>query len=348
MHGIGGDTAILPVLPAAKIGKEFFKGQEVAIFGNFDPLEEIAVIDDDGRKPGRAPTVGFGPYFSKGNQLIDDTQIMAPANCGAINAGIIPFLSRGFIPHDENSFLRDNSVMDKNSLFFDRLDRKLDEIGITDRALSIQANGKPDLIRDARRHKSIPKSDNLLAIANILGVSTDWLLGIDSPEIMSDVRFSEQALDYRPQPPVNDLPVLGTAHGGSIQIQGPSETIEIEQTLFEPTEVIRYVLRPRSLEQSKDAYAIYVEGESMYPRFAPGEMAVIDPRIPPQIGDDVIVQLSQNGSDEISTVLVKRLVRRSASFIELQQFNPLTIFRIDSDQVKRIHRICPAGDLLGG
>lgn len=239
--------------------------------------------------------------------------------------------------------------MEKHEIFFERLDQKIAALGKSDRAVSIEANGKPDLIRDARRKKSIPKSDNLAEIARVLGVTTDWLLGAGEIEVASEARLSDNRLAIKSQPPRDDLPVLGTAHGGVVII--PADTghdTEVEQTLFEPTHVIRYITRPRALADAPDAYAIYVEGESMFPRFAPGEMAVVDPRIPPKIGDDVIVQLSENGHDEISAILVKRLVRRSASFVELQQFNPAAIFRVDTFRVKRIHRICPAGDLLGG
>lgn len=244
--------------------------------------------------------------------------------------------------------MRDNSTMEKTAIFFERLDQKLAETGKSDRAISMLVTGKPDLIRDCRRKNSIPSSNNLHKLAQILHVSTDWLLGGDVVEIPSDATLREAPLDFKTQPPMADLPVLGTAHGGTVVILSGDRDTEVEQTMFEPTQVIRYITRPRSLTGAKDAYAIYVEGESMYPRFGPGEMAVVDPRVPPRIGDDVIVQLSENGNDEITAILIKRLVRRSASFLELEQFNPATRFRVDSARVKRLHRICPAGDLLGG
>jgi phage repressor protein C with HTH and peptisase S24 domain len=38
-------------------------------------------------------------------------------------------------------------------------------------------------------------------------------------------------------------------------------------------------------------------------------------------------------------VLIKRLVRRSAHFVELAQFNPPMTFRVPSERVAAIHRV---------
>jgi len=38
-------------------------------------------------------------------------------------------------------------------------------------------------------------------------------------------------------------------------------------------------------------------------------------------------------------VLLKRLIRRSGSYIELEQFNPPAKFRVDAARVKAVHRV---------
>ena len=263
-----------------------------------------------------------------------------------LNAEFIPDLSTEMFPRDEKSELLDKSGMSDIDDFLARMDQLRQEKGLSDRALSLAATDKPDLVRSIRHRRAFPKGDNLSALAAALDTSIDYLAHGTSHQC--NARVSQTPLDFKPQSVSNDLPVLGTAHGGTVRLDNDGQVTEIEQTLFEPTQVIRYISRPKALTGAQDAYAIYVEGESMYPRFGPGEMAVVDPRVPPRIGDDVIVQLSENGHDEISAILIKRLVRRSASFLELEQFNPAAIFRIDAVRVKRLHRICPAGDLLGG
>src|SRR3546814_4855878 len=73
--------------------------------------------------------------------------------------------------------------------------------------------------------------------------------------------------------------------------------------------------------------ALYITGESMEPRYRAGDLVYVDPRRAPSIGDDVIVQLVGEvnpGADpaEIKHVLVKQLMRNTAAYYELQQFNP--------------------------
>lgn len=88
----------------------------------------------------------------------------------------------------------------------------------------------------------------------------------------------------------------------------------------------------------------------MAPRFEPGERAFVSPKAAVRPGDDVIVQLTDpNGAgdlaDAVTDVLIKRLVRRTASFIELRQFNPDNTFEVPLDRIARqrgklaIHRV---------
>ena len=237
--------------------------------------------------------------------------------------------------------------------FFDRVDRRREEKGFdSDRALSLAVNGKPDLIRDAKRNQRLPKGDNLAALAKALDTTVDWLMHGTLSEVPSEVAFADSGLRWQGFPGGRrneTLPVLGTAHGGTvIHTDVDGEDADVEQTLFEPTQVVRYVVRPPALNGVQEAYAVYIQGESMDPRYRPGDMAVVDPRKPPQIGDDVIVQMSSNGDDEISCILIKTLARRSATFVELLQYNPPLRFRVDVRRVRRLHRIMTQSDLLGG
>jgi hypothetical protein len=147
-----------------------------------------------------------------------------------------------------------------------------------------------------------------------------------------------------------DIPIYGTALGGDVDVsQGDGgEVVSVEQAELDQSEVIGYLRRPPSLSGNKDLYGVYVAGSSMYPRFADGEAALVDPKRPPMIGDDVVVHLvSEDGADDrIAMVLIKRLVRRSASYIELEQFSPPLTFRVKAQRVRRLHRIVPAGELF--
>lgn len=271
-------------------------------------------------------------------------------NVEAINAELVTHLSTCFITHDESLFLRDNLRMNEQAeIFFERLDQRRTELGLSDRALSLAAGASQDLIRTARNKNHIPNATNLANLARAMGVSVDWLLGGNSETtpIRSDVSLGEERLNYRANVAGNDLPVLGTGHCATISFGSNGDAVEIEQTQFEPATVIRYVTRPLALMGMKEAYAVYFQGESMLPRFKPGGLGIVNPARPPGIGDDVLVQMF-NESGEIDTILVKTLRRSAPDFIELEQYNPPAIFRVPRDRVARIHRILDTADLWGG
>ncbi|WP_197018400.1 S24 family peptidase [Sphingomonas sp. URHD0057] len=136
------------------------------------------------------------------------------------------------------------------------------------------------------------------------------------------------------------IPLVGTAMGADSF--DPERDIEL--TELDMAEVLEHVARPVSLARDKEAYALTVVGDSMYPRFRPGRRVIVSPRAPVSIGDDVVVQLKGGPGegdhrDRVSTVLIKEMVRRSATFIELRQFNPEVTFRVEQERVAAIHKV---------
>lgn len=115
-------------------------------------------------------------------------------------------------------------------------------------------------------------------------------------------------------------------------------------------EIIGYLPRPAVLNGIEAAYGLYVQGSSMAPRFDDGDpIFATNSKIsrPPKIGDDVIVYMHDGEDDERATaVLIKRLVRRTAEYIELEQFNPAMAFKINARKVMRIDRVVPWSELL--
>jgi phage repressor protein C with HTH and peptisase S24 domain len=81
------------------------------------------------------------------------------------------------------------------------------------------------------------------------------------------------------------VPLLGTAYGGDWED-------EIELTELHLSEVLDNLARPPSLANDDEAYAIEIIGDSMFPRFKPGERAFVSPKAAVRPGDDVIVQLT--------------------------------------------------------
>lgn len=228
---------------------------------------------------------------------------------------------------------------------------------LSDRSLSDRATSSVDTIRNVRRSGLLPKERNLSGLAAFIGVSVDELLGRDpiaSPRTLAPGQFPQSDAQaaglgdvtrgFRRAPA--DLPVVGTGHCADLEVEMDGHMLHVEQYSFDPDHIEARATRPPCLYGVQEAYAIIPVGDSMYPRFGPGDMAVADPRLPPRIGDDVVVQLG-NGDGRVTAVLIKRLVRRSGSFVELEQFNPALRFRVDMGHVVRIHRLLTQREILG-
>ncbi len=107
---------------------------------------------------------------------------------------------------------------------------------------------------------------------------------------------------------------------------------------------IDIVRRPLALVGVDNAFAVYVAGDSMAPRFEPGELLFVHPGRPPQPGDDVLVEL-HGGDGEPGACYLKRLVRRAGGKVVLGQFNPAREIRIDAAKVRAIHKVLTRAEL---
>ena len=165
-------------------------------------------------------------------------------------------------------------------------------------------------------------------------VSLDWLLSGkgELPEIEA-TEGKDTAIDAPPLIALpRSLPILGTAAAsitGAVTIGLP----------------IGYQLRPPSLLNVPDAYALYVAGDSMEPRFCSGDLVYINPHRPYRQGDDVVVQLRLEREGEI-TGYVKRFLRRNATGIICQQFNPALEIEYRAHTVLAVHRVLTAQELM--
>lgn len=143
-----------------------------------------------------------------------------------------------------------------------------------------------------------------------------------------------------------DIPVFGTALGAPREFDGKA----IEQTALNSGEVLAYLPRPTVLNGQKGAYGLFTQGSSMAPRFEEGDTVFVQRGgTPPRIGDDVVVYLrdeERDDGDSSSAVLIKRLVRRTSNYTELEQFNPPMVFRLAADRILRIDRVIPWRELL--
>lgn len=100
-----------------------------------------------------------------------------------------------------------------------------------------------------------------------------------------------------------------------------------------------YFDRPLSLAEAPHGYATTVTDMSMEPRYHPGEMVYVHPNKPTTAGSYVLVQLRNRTEGEPTTMLIRRLVKKTGTKIVLAQLNPAKRFDIALNDVLCMHRI---------
>src|ERR1700674_4904453 len=103
------------------------------------------------------------------------------------------------------------------------------------------------------------------------------------------------------------------------------------------------VLAPASLSSVPDAYAVYVVGDSMEPRYFAGEVVFVNPRLPISRGAFVVAQIA-GGDDNAPHAYVKRFVSQDAKRLRLEQYNPKKVLEFPAARVVSVHRIIMSGD----
>jgi phage repressor protein C with HTH and peptisase S24 domain len=190
-----------------------------------------------------------------------------------------------------------------------------------------------------------PTLDKIPGLALALGVSAEWLLtgvGVVTGSI-EPIRLGGRTVDLGESlrvPSVAsmpvDLPEIGVAAGGNngdFSING---------------QTVDYKRRPPGLMSNRSAFAIRVIGDSMYPRYEEGELIYIDPKRPPRIGDDILVELKPERGGEPGHAYIKRLLAKTPTKLRVGQFNPpKENIEIPLDGVLRISTVLQLADLLG-
>ena len=166
-------------------------------------------------------------------------------------------------------------------------------------------------------------------LAALIQLSPDALRSGAPP---ADISFRTPLLTVPPANPADKVPVMGIAEGGD------------EGWSLWNGDIVDYSQRPPSLAGAPQGYATYVFGTSMEPRYHPGEIIYVHPGKPVTIGSYVLVQVKAKHDGEPPGALVKRLSRRTAQKIVLEQFNPPKTFDIPVKDIVSIHRIVGSGE----
>lgn len=132
-----------------------------------------------------------------------------------------------------------------------------------------------------------------------------------------------------------NVPVYGTGsggHGGDFRFNG---------------QTIDHAPRPPGIENRRDVYVVYVIGDSVSPKYEDGDPIYVDPHRRPQPRDYVLVELHPAEDGTPGDAYVKRLVKRTATKIVVEQHTPAKEITFDDASVARLHRVIPYPELIG-
>ena len=117
------------------------------------------------------------------------------------------------------------------------------------------------------------------------------------------------------------LPIRSAARGGN------------DQEMFLGDGPIGFTPRPANLSGVRDAYAIYMIGDSMEPRYIQGWLLHVNPFKPPTRGRDVVVYKKNQA------VLIKQFVGWNDDVLVLHQLNPDETLHIPRDEITECHLV---------
>jgi len=190
--------------------------------------------------------------------------------------------------------------------------RRREELGLSQAQLAERAGTNQQTI------DRIEGGSNSRAIPRVLEVLQ---LGPDATAAVT--RIVPKPVPIPGERTPRQLPIYASAMGG------PGEII----INYEP---IDYVARPDPLASVRDGYGMYIVGDSMSPAFEQGDLALVNPHLPFQRGNDVLVFREMNGD---VAAIIKRLVDASRDQWTLQQFNPPKEIKVDREEWPRCHVI---------
>lgn len=198
------------------------------------------------------------------------------------------------------------------------------------RHLELDASAVSRLVKGERHLKG----HEARGIAEFFGCSVDEVLHAFSGGAADG--FAPRLIDL-PEPgdsrQLAPLPVYGSAVGG------------IDGAFDFNGQVNEYVDRPPALAGVKNAYGVYIAGDSMVPAFRAGWLAQVNPNRPLTPGCGVVVQLRPTEPESPPLCCIKEYVRRTATRLVVCQYNPAGEIEWPLERVIAAHRIVGLADM---
>ncbi len=203
-----------------------------------------------------------------------------------------------------------------NEILTQRIKERIESLGTSAQKVSTAAGADRTYLASLFKGKlKSPTTEKLAAIAKQLKTTPQYLLGEETNSTTLP----------------RTLPVMGRA---AASIVGAENIIE---------DAIEFTTVPPGLDGVKDAYCLWVEGDSMKPMYGPRDPIFVHPRQPIARGDIVVVQEERDGAVYAS---VKEFVRRTDSHMITRQYNPANEIKFNLKYIIATHRVLPLREVL--
>jgi phage repressor protein C with HTH and peptisase S24 domain len=203
----------------------------------------------------------------------------------------------------------------------------LEQAGETQADLARHLGLAPSAVSRMLRGERQMKLLEAVQVAQFLGVSQDEVLRRAGDATAPPPEPARRGRPPRSTPALplarrqDQMPIRSAARGGT------------DQQMFLGDGPIGYTARPANLSGVRDAYAIYMIGDSMEPRYTQGWLLHVNPFKPAIRGRDVVVYKKDQ------SVLIKQFVGWNGNELVLRQLNPEETLRIPRDEVVECHLV---------
>lgn len=220
----------------------------------------------------------------------------------------------------------------------DRLRAARELVGLDQAEVARQLGIAASAVSQWEAGKTTPAKKHFPWLARLYKVEQAYLLddgaagGAPPPEVSAPIPIDFPAERGMPR----DVPIYGVAAANETD-----GSFNIEAT------IVDYGRRPPALTAARDVYGLFVASDSMEPVYRRGDLVYVRRRLPPRPGDDVIIQIAAVIDGDQPAAFIKRLVRRHADRVVVEQFNPPRELEFAADVVIALHRVLTLGEVLG-
>jgi phage repressor protein C with HTH and peptisase S24 domain len=180
---------------------------------------------------------------------------------------------------------------------------------------------------DATRPESIRIPD----LVRVLDITESWLFsaqGSPPDKVERATKTRAPRVEIVPGEQLlgtGKMPIFAAAMGGDGHVIVTFDAID-------------HVKRPAELENVKGGYGLLIAGDSMVPAFRPGDMALVNPHLPPARERNVILYHTPPDGGDVEAI-VKQLNGWSEREWHLQQYNPPLEFSEFKQEWPICHRV---------